>query len=267
MVGAQAGDRKHAATLTETEPGSDSVTVAPVTSPTGMQRRRRDAQQNHQRLLIAARELFAERGVEVPIDDISSRAGVGTGTFYRHFPTREALVEALFEERVGEVVALCEGALAEADAWAGLVRFLEATLELQTSDRLLKEIFRRYAPNIGHLDETRKQLWDLFDRIVARAHAHAVLRTDFTVQDLMLVLWSFGPVIDATAAIAPETWRRHLHWILDGLRPTAATPQTEPPIERARLREAMQCLREQHTKRAPSSSHGETTTPRASRSG
>ena len=113
---------------------------------------RRDAQRNHLLLVEAAREVFAERGVEAQVDEIAGRAGLGTGTFYRHFPTREALVEAIVAERVGEFLALGESALAEPDAWAGLVGFLESTLELQRGDRVLKEIFVRYPPAEGPLD-------------------------------------------------------------------------------------------------------------------
>ena len=70
-----------------------------------------------------------------------------------------------------------------------------------------------------------------------RAHARArpgvlqgTLRSDFALSDLALALWSFGPLLDATAEVAPKAWRRHLHWLLDGLRVTAATAQSEPPL-------------------------------------
>ena len=154
---------------------------------------RRDAQRNHLLLVEAAREVFAERGVEAQVDEIAGRAGLGTGTFYRHFPTREALVEAIVAERVGEFLALGESALAEPDAWVGLVGFLESTLELQRGDRVLKEIFVRYPPAEGPLTETRQQIRELFEQLLARAHAQGVLRADFGLPDLALVLWSFAP--------------------------------------------------------------------------
>ena len=72
-----------------------------------------------------------------------------------------------------------------------------------------------------------------------------MLRPDFTVADLALLLWSFAPVIDATADTAPEAWRRHLHLLLDGLRAEAATPQTQPPLDDDQLSESMRCLRAQ----------------------
>jgi len=154
-------------------------------------------------------------------------------------------VEAIFAERVGEFLALAEAGLAEPDAWAGLVGFLEATLELQRSDRVLKEIFLRYPPGEGRLAETRAQMRAQFDELIGRARDQGALRPDFTVADLALLLWSFAPVIDATADTAPEAWRRHLHWLLDGLRAEAATPQTQPPLDDDQLSESMRCLRAQ----------------------
>jgi AcrR family transcriptional regulator len=206
---------------------------------------RRDAQRNRALLVAAAREAFAEHGVDARLDEIARRAGVGSGTLYRHFPTREALVEAIFAERVGEFLALAEAGLAEPDAWAGLVGFLEATLELQRSDRVLKEIFLRYPPGEGRLAETRAQMRAQFEGLIGRARDQGALRSDFTVADLALLLWSFAPVIDATADTAPEAWRRHLHLLLDGLRAEAATPQTQPPLDDAQLSESMRCLRAQ----------------------
>jgi AcrR family transcriptional regulator len=206
---------------------------------------RRDAQRNRALLIAAARESFAEHGVDARLDEIARRAGVGTGTLYRHFPTREALVEAIFAERVGEFLALTEAGLAQPDAWSGLVGFLEATLELQRSDRVLKEIFLRYPPGEGRLAETRAQMRAQFDELIGRAREQGSLRPDFTVGDLALLLWSFAPVMDATADTAPEVWRRHLHWLLDGLRTEAATPQTQPPLDDDQLSESMRCLRAQ----------------------
>ena len=187
------------------------------------------------------------------MDEIARRAGVGIGTLYRHFPNRDALVEAIFAERIDEFLAVAEAALAETDAWVGLVGFLEATLELQSGDRVLKEIFVRYPPGEGHFAETRQRMRRLFEQVLARAHEQGVLRRDFVAPDLALMLWSFAPVIDATVETAPTVWRRHLHWLLDGLRPQSETPQTEPPLNDKQFAEAMRCLREQRFQRKPNS--------------
>jgi AcrR family transcriptional regulator len=225
----------------------------------GQQRASRsDVKRNDTLLVAAAREVFAVRGVEAPLDEIARRAGLGIGTLYRHFPTREALVEAIFAERVGEFLAVAEAALAAEDAWVGLVGFLEATLELQSGDRVLKEIFLRYPPGDGRLAETRQRMQQLFAQLLDRAHDQGALRADFGLPDLALLLWSFAPVIDATAEFAPTAWRRHLHWLLDGLRPQAATAQTEQALDDEQLARAMSCLREQRFQRKPGPPrHGE----------
>jgi hypothetical protein len=120
---------------------------------------------------------------------------------------------------------------------------------LQRGDRVLKEIFLRYPAGEGRLTEARRHTRRLFGELLDRARAQGELRADFTVADLSLLLWSFAPVIDATAETAPNVWRRHLHWLLDGMRADAATPQVEPPLDDAQLDAAMRCLRAQRFQR------------------
>jgi AcrR family transcriptional regulator len=219
------------------------------------QGRRRHARRNHELLVAAAREVFAERGVEASLEEIARRAGVGIGTLYRHFATREALVEAIFERRIGELVAVAEAAAGEPDGWTGLVRFLERTLELQAGDRVLKDVLMRYPPGAGRLDSAREEMRVLFEQILERARAEGTLRGDFTLSDLALLFWSFRPLIDATAEVSPGAWRRHLHWLLDGLRAQAATAQVEAPLTDEELHGAMQSLREQHLGRRRAPAH------------
>src|SRR6202034_4781396 len=106
---------------------------------------RADAAKNREHVLAVAREALRESG-DASMIGIARRAGVGTGTLYRHFPTREALVAAVFAERIGVFVAAAETALDQADAWVGLVGFLETTLETGSGDSALKEILLRYPP-------------------------------------------------------------------------------------------------------------------------
>src|SRR5690349_16311301 len=101
---------------------------------------RRDAERNRQRILTAAADAFAEGGLAVTMDEIARRAGVGVGTVYRRFPDKELLVEALFEQRVDELVVLAQAARDDPDPFAGLVRFFETFLALQAADRGLKEV-------------------------------------------------------------------------------------------------------------------------------
>ena len=203
---------------------------------------RRDARRNRARLVADARDVFAREGVEAPLDAIARRAGVGAGTLYRHFPTREALVEAIFAERIDTLLAVGEAALESEDARSGFVGYLEATLEHQSRDRVLKEVFLRYPPGEGRVADARQQILDLLGRMLDRAQRDGVVREDLGVADLVLLLWSFGPVIDATADVAPDAWRRHLRVVLDGLSPAAATPQDQGPLDEAQLSAAMSAM-------------------------
>src|SRR5437868_10290574 len=97
-------------------------------------RLRADAERNRARLISAARELFAERGLDATLDDVAHHAGVGVGTAYRRFPNKDALIDALFEERIDELAAAARAALGAPTGWDGLVAFLERSLGLQASD-------------------------------------------------------------------------------------------------------------------------------------
>src|SRR5205085_4050006 len=101
---------------------------------------RKDAARNRQRILDAAYELFAARGLSATLNDIAHYAGFGVGTVYRHFPDREQLIDGLFEQRIDEVAALLQEALEDPDPWRGLTTFLERNLALQSQDRGLREL-------------------------------------------------------------------------------------------------------------------------------
>jgi AcrR family transcriptional regulator len=210
---------------------------------------RRDAQRNHELLVEAARELFMEQGVDAPLEEVARRAGLGIGTLYRHFATRDALVEAIVERRMGELLAIAEAALSEPEGWEGLVRLLERTLELQAADRMLKDVLMRYSPETARLESAREEVRRLFEQILVRARDEGTLRRDFALPDLALLLWSFAPVIDATAKVAPNAWRRHLRWLLDGLRADAAGNQTEAALTGEELRASMRALSERRASR------------------
>ncbi len=91
----------------------------------------------------AAAELFAERGVDVPLDEIARRAGVSIGTLYNHFPNRGALLDAVLPERLAEVDRLAEAALADPDPWQGFAGFLDGLFVMQARDRSMNEAIAR----------------------------------------------------------------------------------------------------------------------------
>src|SRR3954451_22140120 len=121
-------------------PFSGKLLPMAIPLPSPQRPLRADAERNRARLLEAARELFAERGIDVTMDDIAHHAVVGVGTAYRRFGSRDELIGALFEARMEEYVALAEDALREPDAWAALAGFLERSTAMQAADRGLKDL-------------------------------------------------------------------------------------------------------------------------------
>jgi AcrR family transcriptional regulator len=212
---------------------------------------RRDAIRNRGLLVEAGREVFAEQGADASLEEVARRAGVGIGTLYRHFPTRDALVEEIFAEHIGEVLAAAEEAAANEDAWAGVVSFFERVLELQARNLQLRDVFLRYSSGDGTSAERRKQVRAALGRLVARGREQGTLRADFALSDLLVAWWSFAPVLQATCAVAPDAWRRQLRIVLDGMRAGAATPQTARPLTGPQLDAAIDALRSRyHRKRA-----------------
>jgi AcrR family transcriptional regulator len=198
---------------------------------------RSDARRNRERLVASARELFATEGVEVAVEQITHHAGLGMGTLYRHFPTKDDLIDAVLEDAFAEIIRLARSAAAEEDAWAGLTGFLEQTLALHAQNRGLKDVLA--ARGHGAQRETmRTRVRSLVRELVERAQEQGTLRADFTPEDLPLVFWSTGRVIETTAHVAPDYWRRHLAFLLDGLRASSATPLSTPPLTRAQLARA-----------------------------
>jgi AcrR family transcriptional regulator len=210
---------------------------------------RRDAQRNRGRLIEAGREIFAEQGTDATLEAIAHRAGVGIGTLYRHFPGREALVEVIYEEHIGEVLAAAAHGASASDAWEGLVGFLERVLELQARNLPLRDVFLRHPIGEGRVAERRKEILPLLKQLIARAREQGTLRADFTLGDLTFAMWSFAPLFEATAEVAPNAWRRHLRILLDGFRPAAAAPQHVRPLSGWQLEAAIDALRGRYHRR------------------
>lgn len=203
-----------------------------MTSPTTL---RSDARRNRERLVASARELFASHGVDVSVEEITRHAGLGMGTLYRHFPTKEELVDAVLEDAFAELIQLAEDAATAEDAWAGLAGFLEQALARHAANRGLKDVVASSGHGRARAAAMRARIQPLMRRLVERAHEQGTLRADFAPEDLPLVFWTASAVIVRTAAVAPDHWRRYLGLLLDGLRAPAATPLPAPPLTRAQL--------------------------------
>jgi AcrR family transcriptional regulator len=189
---------------------------------------RKDAERNRLRILAAARDLFARRGLEVTMDDVAHHAGVGVGTVYRRFPDKEQLIEALFEGGLADIRTLAMQALEVEDGWEGLTAFLEATLSLQATDRGLKEIVLGGPHGRDHVAATRRTIAPLVGQLVARAQAQGTLRPDVRVTDMPMLQLMVGAIVDCSREVDPELWRRFLGLLLDGLRTRRDGPERLP---------------------------------------
>jgi AcrR family transcriptional regulator len=168
---------------------------------------RADAQRNLNRVLEAAAEAFSESGPDVSVDEIARRAGVGHATVFRRFPTKDALIRAVVEQRVDEVVSLARAALAAADAGAAFTEFVWAAMELHARDRGLFECMDRCTK-----DEKTEEIAALSGQIVKRAQKARAIRRDLGPADI-------SSLLKAVLVAAPEDqWRRHVEVVLDGLR-------------------------------------------------
>jgi AcrR family transcriptional regulator len=203
---------------------------------------RKDAERNRRRVLDAAGALFAEEGLHVTLDAVAQRAGVGVGTVYRRFPDKDALIDALFEDRLDAVAALAETALDADDAWAGLVGFLEGSLELHAHDRGLKELLFTTARGRDRVASARDRIKPLVTRVVDRAQASGALRADVQATDMAVLQMMLTSVMDYGGDIAPDVWRRCLAVVLDGLRARPDTRElTVPALTDDELHATMAC--------------------------
>jgi AcrR family transcriptional regulator len=196
---------------------------------------RKDAERNRVRILTAAGELFAERGLGVTLDDIARHAGVGVGTVYRRFPDKETLIDALFAQRIEALCDIAAQALEIPDLWEGLVFYFEQGSQRQAHDRGLKELLSCSTHGGEPVMAAKARLRVLVTELFDRAKAAKVLREDVEPFDSPLIAMMLGAVMDRSRDVEPELWRRFLGLILDGLRPAAATPLPVAPLDGARL--------------------------------
>ena len=189
---------------------------------------RKDAEANRRRLLIAARELFAERGLDVTLHDIAARAGVGVGTAYRRFANKGEIMDALFGLQVEEISRLADQALADPDPWRALVTYLEQVMTLQAKDRGLAQILsgRRIRPE--QHDWSRSVIAPKVNAITARAKEAGALRDDVEGTDLVFIQVGLNAIAERSREVSPELYRRYLHLMLDSIR--AHPDQLDLPV-------------------------------------
>ena len=175
--------------------------------------KRADARRNHDKLVTAAREVFAEDGTSAPLEDVADRAGVGIGTLYRHFPTRQALLEAVYVDEV-EAMAHAAEALSESPPWEALSHWLHQYVGFAATKRALNEALVEAAPDSDVLLTCRTALSGAGTALVERAQRAGVVRADTSFTDVVRMVAGIAmvPTVDA------EQKDRLVDLALDGLR-------------------------------------------------
>jgi AcrR family transcriptional regulator len=175
---------------------------------------RADAARNRDKLLAAAAELFAERGLDVPLEHIARRAEVSIGTLYKHFPTREDFVSQIFPQRLAALDVIGHKALAEPDPWQAFAGYLDDIYALQAEDRGLNDILARDLPNAPEVVSACHRGVGHAGILIDRALAAGVLRADYSITDLATLTRAMAQVIRDS----PGEWRRFLSIYVEGLR-------------------------------------------------
>ncbi|MGI5153039.1 TetR/AcrR family transcriptional regulator [Plantactinospora sp. CA-294935] len=199
---------------------------------------RADARRNRRQLIIATREAIASRGLDVSALDIATAAGVGVGTLYRRFGTKEALLDYVVLGHYDELLDTARACLERADPWDGLAEFVMELAGAHRDSRGLAEVTAACEkPPVPERTQRTIALQDAVIQLTERAHAAGALRADVTWQDILIcsraaldVDHCFG--VDA----GPNGWRRIVTILLDGMRAPGRTPLEgpTPQVHRAR---------------------------------
>ena len=199
---------------------------------------RADAERNRERILAAARDVFAERGLDAPFEAIARRAGVGQATLYRRFSTRQDLLVATFGPKLAAYTEAIDRALKDPDPWRGFCDYLTAITGMQQGDRGFRDILTHAFPDARELRAQRDRVYHGVAELIERAKATGRLREDFVPEDVPLLLMANAGVVAATAEHAPESSDRLVGYLLQAFA-SAAASELPPPATPQRMYRAL----------------------------
>lgn len=185
---------------------------------------------NRQNLITVAQAVFATEGLNAPMDRITSRAGVGPGTLYRHFPNRAQLWEAVLEEPLSAQLQLAQRALDNPDRWAGLSGYIVASCALEAEHNGYLNLMTTRFDGAPRLLVLRSKIQQVLKDLVHAARAEGAVRQDFTTEDLIFISLSNSKVAEVTRSTAPDAWRRNVELFLEAIRPDHARPLSQRPM-------------------------------------
>ncbi len=194
-------------------------------APSAPERAQRvDARRNRGRVVAAARRCMAREGLDAQMDEIARVAGVGVGTVYRHFSTKDELVEALAAERFERLRELALAALQEDDPWKSFEGFIRASARIQTDDRALSEVLTSRPETMGRAAESVGML-ELVAELLGRAQSAGVVRKDAHPRDIPMIMCALA----GTFRNPHSNPDRYIGLVLDGLRAAGAKLTKLPP--------------------------------------
>jgi AcrR family transcriptional regulator len=206
-----------------------SATAASA-STDGARTQRADARRNRRKVLDAARKAFAEDGLDVRIEKVARKAGVGVGTVYRHFPTKEDLLQALADDRFAGLAEAARRALDDPDAWSGFSEFMRYSAEVMAEDRALSEAMDQRPEMCGQAAEDVRLL-EIVGELIQRAQADGALRADVVAEDVPSLICGLGRATRESEDRPSMSWERYLAIILAGLRPAAGSSLPRSPAD------------------------------------
>ena len=182
---------------------------------------RADARRNREKIVAAARTAFAQSGLATQMDDVAREAGVGVGTLYRHFPTKDDLVRALVVDRFERITAESRKLAAEEpDPWKALSGTILYGAGVQAGDLALSQVLSTHA-EACHDAREQAGLHEVTTELLRRAREAGQIREDVTLDDVALLFTGLGKILEAVACGAPMDWRRYVELMLDGMRAPA----------------------------------------------
>jgi AcrR family transcriptional regulator len=177
---------------------------------------RADKARNRERILVAARDAFGTRGIETQMDDVAAGAGVGVGTVYRHFPTKEALMGELVRQKFELILEHArEGLEADGEPFEVFAAVLRRNCETTAGDAAAQHALMGAGDEVwAYAQPTVDELHVVTQVLIDRAQAAGTMRPDFSSADMPMVMCG----VSASMAHGGWDWRRHLEILLDGLR-------------------------------------------------
>ena len=179
---------------------------------------------NRQRVIAAARDLFATRGLEATLNEVAHHAGLGVATVYRRFPTKDSLFDAIFKDGIEQLASLAGSALERENSWEAFTWFIDTMCGITATDRGMREIIFSKTYGGGRVEAARLRLTPELTKLIERAQADGYLRPELSATDVPFFGLLAGTVSEYAGHAEPGLWRRYIAMLVDSMRVRADQP-------------------------------------------